>query len=175
MAIKQKNNLPKETLTYRGAKRLAIQLGMPFPDALMATYHELDSYITHSKQPLDAGRVIEYDKWRDQLLADLGHDEQDVLRARQLTLSYVSDDKPQKPLKTPKASDTKTSTRLKKVREKDPDSGLIKGTKKALTKELADKGFSLERVIRKVTAAFPTANERSIRQWYKKFNKESNG
>ena len=54
----------------------------------------------------------------------------------------------------------------KPKREKD-ESGLWKGTKKSYTYELTNKGYTLERITRRVMKKFPEAKPKSIQQWYR--------
>lgn len=42
-----------------------------------------------------------------------------------------------------------------------------KEQKKSYTFELTDKGYSLERITRRVIKKFPDANPKSIQQWYR--------
>ena len=54
----------------------------------------------------------------------------------------------------------------KPKRERDTN-GLYKGTKKSYTYELAQKGFSIERITRRVKKKFSDASDKSITIWYR--------
>lgn len=160
-----------ETLTFRGLKRMAISMGMPFPDACSGDVNSLGTYIQKNLhiQP-NENLIAEYDNWMDEQLALAGFEKDDPMRHYQLRLSYISEDAMEKAPKLG-TKPKKEKTEKKAKREKD-ESGLWKGTKKSYTFELAKRGYSLERVTRRVTTKFPDANLSSIKQWYKKYHKQ---
>lgn len=165
---KQKGQGPQESLTYRGAKRIAVSLGMPFPDACAGDWGKLMSFIDRTKNKPDPSLISRYDDWMDKQLEAAGYGAEDPMRHYQLRLSYIAEDAmgnvPKLGLKVKKEKVAKPA------REKD-GSGLWKGTKKSYTFELAAKGYALDRVTRRVLKKFPDANENSVKQWWKKANK----
>lgn len=152
-------------LKYRDIKRMAVERGMPFPDVVSSDFYGLVSFIDseQSKKP-DPSLVLQFDIWLEGILRERGAN---YLIKPSLRLSYISDEMREGASKKPiKEKPVKVE---KKVREKDPNN-LLKGTKKSLTFELAKKGFSLERVKRRVLKKFPDASEKSIIIWYRKAN-----
>jgi hypothetical protein len=160
---------PQETLTYRAAKRMAVSLGMPFPDACSGDWGTLMTYISNSKERPNPELITKYDEWMDKQLESRGYGPNDPMRHYQLRLSYISEDAT---TKAPKIGlKTKKEKILKPKREKD-EVGLWKGTKKSYTFELSYRGYPLERVVKRVLRKFPDANENSIKQWWKKAQKQ---
>lgn len=150
-------------LTYREAKRRAVILGMPFPDASGASFPELMTFLINTQNKPDPSLIDKYDDWVDQKLETLGYSKDDPLRSYQLRLGFISEDRVTKQ-KTVKR--IKGIKKPKEKREKD-ESGLWKGTKKSYTFQLTKQGFTLDRIIRRVTKKFPEANQRSVMQWYR--------
>lgn len=151
-------------MTYREAKRRAVILGMPFPDASSASFPQLMSYIVNTENKPEPELINQYDDWVDKQLETLGYAKDDPIRSYQLRLGFISEDTVTK---------QRTQKRIKGViktpkpkREKD-EFGLWKGTKKSYTFELTNKDFSLERITRRVLKKFPDANSKSIQQWYR--------
>lgn len=162
-----------ESMTYRATKRLAVSLGMPFPDACAAGFPELQGFIQRTNEREDPSLISQYDEWMDAQLAARGYPPEDPMRHYQLRLSYISEDSM---AKAPKMGlkPKKDKKEVKPKREKD-ESGLWKGTKKSYTFELAKRGYTLDRVTRRVLKKFPDANESSIKQWWKRAIKETAG
>lgn len=150
-------------LTYREAKRRAVILGMPFPDACSASFPQLIQFIIHTENKPDSSLIDQYDEWVDKQLESLGYDKSDPIRSYQLRLGFISEDTVTKQ-KTKKK--IKGIPQPKPKREKD-GYGLWKGTKKSYTFELTNKDYSFDRVCRRVLKKFPDANKKSIQQWYR--------
>lgn len=153
-----------ENMTYRDCKRRAVALGMPFPEACEADWGRLASYIDKANTKPDPSLIDKYDDWVDKILEERGYAKDDPMRNYQLRLGYISEDAVTK---------QRTQKRVKGIpkpkkpkREKD-EHGLWKGTKKSYTYELTKKGYSFDRVLRRVLKKFPEANEKSVNQWYK--------
>lgn len=157
-------------MTYRDVKRRAISLGMPFPDAVMADFGKLASYVQKSENKPDTSLIDAYDDWIDQQLEERGYKKGDPMRSYQLRLGYIGEDNVGEIKKKKIKGLPKTP---KPKREKD-NQGFWKGTKKSYTFELAERGYSIERIIRRVTKKFPEANPKSINQWYRAYIREQN-
>lgn len=179
MAKKDKKTLKKniksqhiglETLSFRGLKRKAIALGMPFPDACISDAHKLASYIQKNPGREDDTLINGYDDWMDEQLDLAGYAKDDPMRHYQLRLGYIS---PEAMANAPKLGSKPKKPKEPKARREKDDSGLWKGTKKAYTYELTKRGFTLDRITRRVLKKFPDANSQSIKQWYKKAVKEN--
>lgn len=120
----------------------------------------------------DITRLNEYDAYREQELIKSGHlDENKVLLHPSLKYGVTgnSEDWEDKVVftKHSKKSDKVKLDKPRVKREKD-ESGVYKGTKKALTFKLALEGKALDDVIDAVLEAFPEANDKSISIWYKR-------
>lgn len=150
-------------LTYREAKRRAVILGMPFPDACSASFPQLIQFIIHTENKPDSSLIGQYDEWVDKQLESLGYDKSDPIRSYQLRLGFISEDTVTK---------QKTKKKIKGIPQPKPKKekdgyGLWKGTKKSYTFELTNKDYSFDRVCRRVLKKFPDANKKSIQQWYR--------
>ncbi|MAO08060.1 MAG: hypothetical protein CL596_05035 [Alteromonas sp.] len=147
-------------MTLNDLKRHCISRGMDFQELIDGTVISLQNwYHRNSNNDIDLSRIAKFDDWLEKILRDRGKEE---LIHPQLRLSYISenqsDDKPKK---------EKPKKEKKKPREKNKH-GIFKGTKKAYTFELQQKGKTLTQVIKKVTRKFPDASDKSIKIWYKK-------
>ena len=151
-------------MTYKDYKRRAIALGMPFPDACAADWGALASYIAKSDNKPDTSLIDKYDEWVDKILEERGYPKDHPMRSYQLALGFISEDEETKEKKPKRIKGLEKPKKPK--REKD-EIGLWKGTKKSYTFELTLKGFSLERVTRRVLKKFPDAKEKSVQQWYR--------
>lgn len=165
-------------MTFKDVKRRAIILGMPFPDATEADFGKLASYVQKSTNHPDTSLLDKYDDWIDQILEQRGYDKNHPMRSYQLRLGYLGEEKkPSEDSLGEEESQVRKTKRIKglpktpKKKRELTESGLVAGTKKAYTEELVNRGFSVERTIRRVMKKFPEANEKSIRQWYKKFQR----
>lgn len=151
-------------LKYRDIKRMAIERGMPFPEVVSGDFYRLISFIDSDralKKP-DPSLVLKFDLWLEQILRERGSE---FLIKPTLRLSYVSDEMREQ--NNPRPKKEKVIKEKKPPREKDINN-LVKGTKKSYTFELAQKGYDVERVKRRVLKKFPDASEKSIVIWYRK-------
>lgn len=155
-----------ENMNFRDLQRRAIVLGMPFPDVVSSDAGKLQSFIINSSNKPDMTLIDKYDEYIDNHLAELGYSEDSPLRSYSLRLGFVSQDPNTKEKKTRRIKGM-SKPKEKKTREKD-SMGLWKGTKKSYTFELASKGYSYQRTLRRVLKKFPEANDKSVLQWWKK-------
>jgi len=148
-------------------KKIAITLGMPFPDATDSDYWGLLSYVNNTNEKPDPSLVEKYDNWVDEQLEKLGYPKDDPMRSNQLRLGYLSEEaKMRQTLGIKKKKERPIKEKSEKRHEKD-ENNLWKGTKKSYTFELTKKGYDLERIQRRVIKAFPEANHKSIKQWHR--------
>lgn len=162
-------------MTFRDTQRRAIIMGMPFQDVVNSDFHKLNTFIMRSENKPNTALIDEYDKWVDDQLAERGYDKDSPMRSYRLRLGFIKEeDIATGKVKTKRIKGLEKPKRPK--REKDAH-GLWTGTKKSYTFELAGKGFSVDRIIKRVTKKFPDANPKSINQWYKKYhkNQKANG
>lgn len=175
MANKEKANLLTSAgrhMTYRDLKRQAVILGMPFPDACKASVFGLIGYINSSTNKPDQELINQYDDWMDKQLEEAGYDKNHPLRNSRLRLGFLGEEDENGNRRTKRVPGIRKKKERKPPRERD-EFNLIKGTKKSYTYELAGKGFSLERVIRRVKKKFPDANDKSINLWYRKAKRDT--
>lgn len=167
---KQKNDIPgisryHHNKTYKDLKREAVIRGMPFPDATGAGIPQLIHFIDNSENKPDISLVDKYDEWADQQLAQLGYEKGKELRHPNLRLGFIGEkDADGKVIKQKRIKGIQKPKKPKRERD---SNNLYKGTKKSYTFELAQKGYSLERVSRRVKKKFPDASDKSIKIWYK--------
>lgn len=133
---------------------MAIERGMPFPEVVSSDFYSLVSFIDSERaQKPNPDLVLQFDLWLEGILKERGAD---YLVKPSLRLSYVSDEmregSKEKPAKEKKVKEKKPT------RERDSNN-LLKGTKKSYTFELAKKGYSLDRIKRRVLKKFPEASE----------------
>lgn len=172
MANREKANFltsAGRNLTYKDLKRKAVILGMPFPDACKSSVFELIGYINSSTNKPDTSLIDKYDEWVDKQLEEIGYEKSDPLRSSRLRLGFLGEEMENGKRKSHRIPGIKKQK--KTPRERD-EFNLVKGTKKSYTFELTAKGFSLERVIRRVKKKFPDANDKSINLWYRKAKRD---
>lgn len=155
-------------MSYKDLKRRAIALGMPFEDAAAATVGSLQSWIINSNEKPQPKRIDEFDDWVDDQLAMRGYKKNDPLRSPMLRLGYLGQDSEGNPVKK-KIRGLPSTPKHQRERTED---GFWKGTKKAYTRELTKRGFSYERVWRRVSKKFPEALEKSVKQWYRQAKRD---
>lgn len=151
--------------TYKDIKRKAIILGMPFTDVLASDVGTLLSFIEKTNNEPDTSRIDAFDDYIDAELAALGYDKNDPMRSSQLRLGYVGETTESGEVRRKRVRGIKKQKEKKKPRERD-SYNLIKGTKKSYTFELTEKGYDLQRIIRRVLKKFPEAKEKSIKLWH---------
>lgn len=151
---------------YKDLKRKAVILGMPFPDAAAAGVFDLINFINNSENTPDPSLIDKYDDWADQQLANLGYEKNDPLRNSRLRLGFLGEEEENGKRKSKRVPGIKKAREKKPPRERD-QFNLIKGTKKSYVFELTSKGYSLERITRRMKKKFPEANEKSIQLWYR--------
>lgn len=156
--------------TYKDLKREAIIRGMPFPDATGAGVQDLIRFINNSENTPDVSLIDKYDEWADQQLAQLGYEKGKELRHPNLRLGFIGEKDSEGNIVKHKR--IKGIPKPKKPKRERDENNLYKGTKKSYTFELAKKGFSLERVTRRVKKKFPDASDKSIKIWYRNASKK---
>lgn len=159
-----------DTKTYRDLKREAIVRGIPFPDIMGASITDLINFIDHSDGKPDLSLIDKFDDWADQQLANLGYEAGKSLRSPQLRLGFIGEKDEEGQVKKQKR--IKGVEKPKKPKRERDERGLYKGTKKSYTFELAAKGFSLDRVSRRVKKKFPDASDKSINIWFRNATKK---
>lgn len=152
-----------DNYTYKDTKKLAITLGMPFPDVVNSDWGDLQSFILKTENKPNKELIHQFDDWMDEQLVLSGYEKNSPVRSYMLRLGYVSEER-QEEMQKNKANKVKKEKEKKPKKEKD-ERGLWKGTKKSYTYELTARGYELERIQKRVIKKFPDANLKSIQQW----------
>ena len=156
--------------TYKELKREAVIRGMPFPDVVEADVYRLMSYIDNSIQKPQVELIDQFDDWVDEQLEQAGYPKGCSIRSPRLRLGFLGEeDEVGKRV----SKRVKGIPKPKKEKRVKGTNGLYQGTKKSFTYELTTKGFSLERVIRRVMKKFPDASEKSINIWFRNCSKDN--
>lgn len=176
----KKNSLLSNSVqygTYKDIKRKAIVLGMPFPDATQADVGRLLSFIEKTNNEPDTSLIDKYDDYIDEQLAAAGYGKDDPMRNSRLRLGYIGETTESGEIRRKRVRGIKKQKERKQPRERD-GFNLYKGTKKSYVFELTQKGYEVDRIVRRVTKKFPEAKEKSIKLWYtaaKRKMKEQDG
>ena len=149
-------------LTYKDLKKSCVSRGMPFDEVASGDVPSLHNWLHHnSLKTEDKSLINDYDDWVHEQLTGMG---KEYLLYPSLRLGYIGDKSDnEKVVKAPKIVKDKTP---KLPKEKTED-GVVKGTKKAYTFELARKGHNLEYIIKRILKRFPDASEKSIKIWFR--------
>ena len=160
-------------MTYRDLKRQAIVLGMPFPDACGCGVFGLINYINHAHNEPDPTLIDKFDKWIEHHWDEIDLPADDPLRSPRLRLGFIGDEvDPDTGEKVKRVKRVPGLKKPKKPKREKDNFGHIKGTKKQYTWELTQKGYELDRIIRRVLKKFPEANEKSISLWFRAAKRE---
>jgi len=167
-------------MRHRDLQRACVMRGMPFKEVVEATDPDLINWFTkHYHEGQDMTRLPEFDAWVDSELKRVGVKDGDPLFHSSLKLGYFKaddiEDSELKPKKN-KQSDTEKPIKEKKdKRVKDEETGMVKGTKKALTYQCCREGLSVADTLTRVLESFPEAQPKSITIWFKRCQKELKG
>lgn len=154
----------KVNKTYKELKREAVIRGMPFPDVVESDVWRLIAFINNSNNKPNISLVDEFDKWADIQLEMAGYEKGSPLRSSNLRLGFIGEELDNGQVKVKRIKGIPKPRKEKKERD---ENNLYKGTKKSYAFELANRGFTLERVIRRVLKKFPDAKEKSIKIWFR--------
>lgn len=163
-------------LRHKDLQRECILRGLEFQNIVDFDHHELSNWFYHNfEKPEELDRLSEYDAWIEQQLQDRGHKKGDAILSPSFRFGFSPD---LEKIDGEVTTAFKTSVVLNAVdkiekevkikREVDQETGIKSGTKKNLTYQLQKKGVSIEETIKQVLEAFPEAQEKSIKIWYKR-------
>ena len=163
-------------MRYIDLKIACIEMGMPFEEVSNGDHSTLSSFFkTHYGTRRNKQLLINFETWLAQLMIDRGYDPDDPLVT--FKLSNATDEElasPPKSATKSKRIQTKqknTSTTPKaasRPKKRERKNGVITGTKKSLTFELALQGLEINEIITKVMEQFPDASDKSIKIWVRK-------
>jgi len=151
-------------MTYKDIKRNCVARGLSFQEVVDGTVPRLSNWLHHhNNDEVKPELLDQFDDWVEDILRSRGAFD---LIHPQLRLGFIGEkDKEGNNKKTKRIKGIPKKKRARREKTKD---GIYKGTKKALTFKLQQKGRSLDRTIKKVLRIFPDASEKSIKIWYKK-------
>ena len=160
-------------MTYKGVKRECVIRGMPFEEVLGANVTTLYHYFKdHFYDDLNHKLLDEFDDWQEiqiKAVMEARGENPEVLIHPSLRLGYIAEKDGEGNTIKKKRARTVVK-KLKRKRERTNDN-IFKGTKKAYTFELQQKGKTKDEVIKEVMAKFPEASEKSISIWFNKSKK----
>lgn len=160
-------------MKYKDLKRECVIRGMPFEQVVSSDVNKLYTYFReHYYDNVKHALLDDFDDWQEakirETLESKGEDS-DVYIHPSLRLGYVAEkDEEGNVIKKKRAK--LLHKKIKRKRERTPDN-IFKGTKKAYTFELQQKGHSKADVIKMVMEQFPDASDKSISIWYNKSKK----
>lgn len=158
-------------MKYRDLKIACIVRGMAFEDIVSGSYPSLASFFRENYyEKQDRGRLEAFDNRMEEELIKRGHDKQSPLV--QFRLSTVLDEEENSKIRSKSLKGARVAKEKKPRRERDKVHNIFKGTKKALTYELASQGKSIEETVKEVEEKFPEAKKKSIEIWYKRALKD---
>jgi len=162
-----------EKMKFKDAKRECVIRGMPFIEVLSSDITKLYTFFRdHFYDDLNHKLLDEFDDYQEAEIKkhlEAKGEDASLLVHPSLRLGYIAEK--DEDGNTTKRKRAKTVIKkLKRKRERTNDN-IFKGTKKAYTFELQQKGKSKEEVTKEVMASFPDASEKSISIWYNKSKK----
>lgn len=168
-----------KNMKYIDLKKAVIALGMPFEDVGNGSYPRLAEFFIknfYEKRLLE--RLTQFDEWLDGKFKENGYPSDDPMRTFRLSTTLTDEeqeklqDERNPKMKTKSLKKAFLKKDKKKKRERDDSTGIFKGTKKALTYELAQKGKTFQEIVPLVLEKFPEAQEKSIKIWISRAMKE---
>jgi len=162
-----------QKMKYKDVKRECVIRGMPFEEAVAADMMRLYHYFKdHFYDDLQHKKLDEFDDYQEAKIKEHFENKGEdagLLVHPSLRLGYIAE-KDEDGNTTKRKRAHTVVKKLKRKRERTNDN-IFKGTKKAYTFELQQKGKSKEEVTKEVMAKFPDASEKSISIWYNKSKK----
>jgi hypothetical protein len=153
-------------MRLKDIQRECILRGMDFQEMVESSVLNLSSWLINNYGEKRVRENLDkFDTWMEDQLRT--HGKEDLIHPM-LNLGFVTETSDSGEVKTKKIKGIRKQI-IKKERTLE---GVFKGTKKALTFELAKKGLSKAEVIAKVIEHFPEAQEKSIGIWYNRMKKE---
>lgn len=159
-----------QNMTFKDLRRACVVKGMPFDEVLQGTFPSLNKwFLQNYSNKVDTTLLDKYDDHVESILKAKKSPDTKFLTDPSLRLGYVGEEDEDGNVKMKRI---KGLPKRKKVKKEKTAQGIYKGTKKALTFELALKGVSKEKTIKEVLKTFPEAQEKSIGIWYNRAMKQ---
>jgi len=160
-------------LKYKDIKRECVIRGMEFDKVIEGTIPKLVNWLrNHFPDTIHFELLDAFDTYQEELIRQVMESRGEdftVLLHPTLRLGYIAENDAEGNII--KRKRVRTIVKRKKKKRERTNDGIFKGTKKAFTFELQQKGLSKEEVIKKVMTQFPDASEKSIGIWYNKSRK----
>ena len=157
-----------EHLNLPDLKRACIMRGMPFGEIGESSIPNLQSwYLKNYDLPVDHRLLEEFDLWCEALLRERGAD--DSMLSPIFRLSSVGARNEDGEI-TKRKRIRSMVPKIKRKKERTTE-GLFKGTKKAFTYELAQRGLPKAEVMAMVKEKYPDAKDKSIGIWFNRARK----
>jgi hypothetical protein len=168
--LAQEDAIYKELTRYtrRDLQKVCITMGIDFPLVCELSNLQLASWFGKNfENPRNQSLLKEYDDWFEADLIEKGYDPNDSKNIHLFhpAMRMATEVLPEEALKIKPAKEKTKGNTKKRIKDAN---GVVSGTKKAYTVELAKKGLSDTKIIKKVLAKFPEANEGSIKIWIKR-------
>ncbi len=156
-------------MRHRDFQRECIVRGLSFEFVLTMDHTQLvEWFVTNYDNGQDLTRLSQFDAFVDAELIKRGYKKGDALLHPSLKFGYIptsSINSPSSPTLSPRNSTPKTTKVTSSPKREKDSHGLVSGTKKSYTYELAEQGLPLPEIISQVKERFPEAQESSIKIW----------
>lgn len=159
-------------MKYRDLKLACVARGMPFEEVIAADHPKLASWFNQNfENGEDPTLLNEFDVYVEEQLQQRGYKKGDAILAPCFRLGYIPpmEDLPDQPKRVGIVVKMETKPEEQKPkREVDTETGIIAGTKKALTYKCQKDGKSLDETVKIVKDKFPEAQDKSIKIWFQR-------
>jgi hypothetical protein len=143
-------------------------------EVVKASHFKLVGFVYHNfDSGQDVKRLDLFDAYVQEELTKKGYKKGDAMLSPSLRLGFTQGIEKLDKMKEPTKPTAEPKVKKPKA-EVDEKTGVRKGTKKAMTYELTNQGIAMDKIIEKVKAAFPDAEEKSIKIWHKRCLKAGN-
>jgi hypothetical protein len=169
--IEDRAHAELQEMKHKDLKRACIVRGLEFEQVVNLTVPALSNwFVQNYENGQNTILLDEYDAWLLGVLKERGIKDGDALLHPSLRLGYHGEFNPEtgdiitkrpKGIKKPK----------KPKRERDEETKLFTGTKKALTYKCQKEGKTLDETYKIVKEQFPEAVEKSMKIWYNRSKK----
>lgn len=156
-------------LRHKDLQRACVGRGMPFEDVVSSDIPTLQGWFCkHYDNSQNLVFLDEFDDWMAEQLRAAGYSKGDPVFHSDLRLGFIGvSDADDEGKKTKKPRLKSLDKKEKPKRERVEGTKVFKGTKKALTYQLAS-SHTLAQVTEQVMEQFPEAKPKSISIWYKR-------
>lgn len=153
-------------MRYKDLQTACVSRGIDFDYLVKGDVNSLQTWlIRYWDNPANDLRLMEFDKWREQKLKESGRPGEPYVR-----LGYMGETDENGNIISIKKPEMLVKPK-KPQRERDKETGIFHGTKKAYTLELTKAGMGIKEIIKLVMEKYPEAKEKSIKIWHKRFKK----